>query len=149
MVSEGRRGRYNSFTAGGRPSRLERRKSTFHTHSHWKSVYHMPQTFQDTVSVACHLGIQYLWIDSLCIIQESDEDCSRESVVIGDIYANSFCTIAATSAPGNFIGFLSPRDFPDPIELCDYSTPSNPRFYVSEGSDFWSDINKGLLKNRA
>jgi hypothetical protein len=53
------------------------------------------QTFQDAIFVTRALGIRYLWIDALCIIQGDNDDWAREAGLMGEIYANSVCTIAA------------------------------------------------------
>jgi len=58
----------------------------------------LPKTFQDAVIISRQLRIQYLWIDALCIIQDSVEDWEVESSRMADIYRNSYLTIAATSA---------------------------------------------------
>ena len=58
----------------------------------------LPKTFQEAVVVTRSLGIQFLWIDSLCIIQDSLEDWRLQAVDMGDIYRNSWCNIAATAA---------------------------------------------------
>ncbi|RYP37566.1 hypothetical protein DL767_002874 [Monosporascus sp. MG133] len=55
------------------------------------------QTFQDAVKVAREIGIPYLWIDSLCIIQDDSDDWERESAIMGEIYMNSVITFAAHS----------------------------------------------------
>jgi heterokaryon incompatibility protein (HET) len=61
----------------------------------------LSKTFQDAISVTkrflVDFGIRYLWIDSLCIIQDSEIDWMRESAVMGEIYQNAFCTITATA----------------------------------------------------
>jgi len=61
----------------------------------WASL---PKTFQDAVKISRRLGLRYLWIDSLCIIQDSDEDWQKESGQMAAIYQNGFVTIAAVSA---------------------------------------------------
>ncbi|KAI9167872.1 hypothetical protein HJFPF1_04012 [Paramyrothecium foliicola] len=58
----------------------------------------LPQVFQDAIELVPKLGFRYLWIDSLCIIQDSVQDWQRESAKMADIYANSTVTIAATLA---------------------------------------------------
>jgi hypothetical protein len=58
----------------------------------------LPKTFQDAIIVTRSLGIQYLWIDSLCIIQDSEEDWRLQARDMGDIYRYSWCNIAATAA---------------------------------------------------
>lgn len=77
-------------------------------------MYTVPMTtlsnnFQDAIKVTRILGIRYLWIDSLCIIQDSMEDWLRESARMGEIYKNSVLTIAATNAADGTSGFLRNR----------------------------------------
>lgn len=62
----------------------------------WDSI---PKTFQDAIQLTRGLGVQFLWIDSLCIIQHDDKDWERESADMCNVYGNSYLTIAATSSP--------------------------------------------------
>lgn len=55
----------------------------------------LPATFQDAVKVTRSMGHQYLWIDCLCIIQDSEKDWLRECALMGDVYAGAALTIAA------------------------------------------------------
>jgi hypothetical protein len=71
---------------------------------------HLPRNFQDAVIVTRLLGIDYLWIDSVCIIQDSPADKSKEIGGMVDVYGNAWVTICATSAPNSHAGFLGPRD---------------------------------------
>ncbi|KAF2011499.1 HET-domain-containing protein [Aaosphaeria arxii CBS 175.79] len=57
--------------------------------------------FQDVVNVIRQLQVRYLWIDALCIIQDSSEDWVRESAKMSDVYANAFLTIAASAYTGD------------------------------------------------
>ncbi|KAK3356743.1 HET-domain-containing protein [Lasiosphaeria hispida] len=59
---------------------------------------HLPQTFRDAAKITRQLGHRHIWIDSLCIIQDSKSDWRTESKIMGDIYANSVCTISALTA---------------------------------------------------
>lgn len=58
----------------------------------------LSQTFKDAIVVTRQLGFQYIWIDSLCIIQDDTEDWLRESGKMGDIFESSSCTLAAVHA---------------------------------------------------
>lgn len=69
----------------------------------------LPKTFQEAIIVALRLEIRYLWIDALCIIQDDQIDWDTEAAKMGDIYQNSYLTIAATSSPSSEIPFLRPR----------------------------------------
>ncbi|KAK1758938.1 heterokaryon incompatibility protein-domain-containing protein [Echria macrotheca] len=55
----------------------------------------LPRTFQDAVVVTHNMGIQYLWIDSLCIVQDDKEDWDKESDSMHQIYSKSYLTIGA------------------------------------------------------
>ncbi|KAG4431112.1 hypothetical protein IFR05_013399 [Cadophora sp. M221] len=55
----------------------------------------VPRTVRDAIKVTRQLGIRYLWVDALCIIQGDEDDWARESAVMGQIYRQSFCTLAA------------------------------------------------------
>ena len=70
----------------------------------------LPKTFQDAIDITHRLGIRYLWIDSLCIIQDSKDDWAKESSVMGSVYQNGFCNIAATAAPDGGTGCFMERD---------------------------------------
>jgi hypothetical protein len=65
------------------------------------------QTFRDTIYVARELGCRYLWIDSLCIIQDSTEDWRSQAAVMGEIYQGAICNIAATAARDGNGGLLT------------------------------------------
>jgi hypothetical protein len=75
----------------------------------------LPKTFSDAMITAKSLGVRFLWIDSLCIIQDSSEDWSRESLLMADIYSNSACNICAVDAEDDSVGFLCDRD-PNSVE---------------------------------
>jgi hypothetical protein len=59
---------------------------------------HLPATFQDAIKFARYVGVDYLWIDSLCIIQDSKDDWEKESILMESVYSNGFCNIAAAGA---------------------------------------------------
>lgn len=87
------------------------------------SLEDMPPTFRDAVKATRKLGLRYLWIDSLCIIQNDTEDWERQSKMMGDIYYRSAVTIMAATnqaSSGNpeqeqpHEGFLSRPPAPEP-----------------------------------
>ncbi|EEU34983.1 uncharacterized protein NECHADRAFT_78531 [Fusarium vanettenii 77-13-4] len=67
----------------------------------------LPRTYRDTICVARLLGIPYVWIDSLCIIQDDGDDWARESSAMANIYENAYLTIAATSSKDSSGGLFS------------------------------------------
>ena len=52
----------------------------------------LPKTFQDAITITTKLSVQYLWIDALCIVQDSPDatEWRHEASIMGDIYANSY-----------------------------------------------------------
>ncbi|KAJ9613066.1 hypothetical protein H2200_003007 [Cladophialophora chaetospira] len=58
----------------------------------------LTKTFKDAVDVCRWLNIEYLWIDSLCILQDSVDDWSQSATEVGSIYENALLTIAATKS---------------------------------------------------
>lgn len=69
----------------------------------------LPQSFQDAIFVTRKLGLQYLWIDALCILQDVDEDWEAESAMMSSIFFHSFVTIGAAATASCLDGFLGPR----------------------------------------
>jgi hypothetical protein len=66
----------------------------------------MPPTFQDAVYTTRQLGYRYLWIDSLCIIQDDHQDWVAESTRMREYYKHAAITINCDSASGDDVGFL-------------------------------------------
>ncbi|KAK0724585.1 heterokaryon incompatibility protein-domain-containing protein [Lasiosphaeris hirsuta] len=69
----------------------------------WQEI---PQTYRDAICYARLLRVRYIWIDSLCIIQDDDEDWARESTSMNQVYGNAYLTIGATSAANPAMGIF-------------------------------------------
>ncbi|OMP88650.1 hypothetical protein BK809_0005371, partial [Diplodia seriata] len=67
-------------------------------------IANLPRTFLEAVQVARHLQVRYLWIDSLCIIQDSPHDWQTEVSRMGQIYGASHCNIAAAGSRNTAAG---------------------------------------------
>ncbi|KAF2730144.1 HET-domain-containing protein, partial [Polyplosphaeria fusca] len=66
----------------------------------------MPAVFQDFIRVARELSIDYIWIDSVCIIQDDMDDWAEEATKMAEIYENASIVVAASSAPNPGASFL-------------------------------------------
>ncbi|PVI01400.1 HET-domain-containing protein [Periconia macrospinosa] len=92
----------------------------------------LPQTFQDAFIVLKRLGARYLWIDRLCIQQDSIDDWRVESASMEEVYSNSYLTIAALGAENDEGGcFFTRQDFLDSldtIQVC-FESPQQPITY--------------------
>ena len=69
----------------------------------------LPKSIRDAIKVTEKLGYNHLWVDSLCIIQDNDEDKWLEIAKMPQIYNNAMVTIAAAVASSCDEGFLSRR----------------------------------------
>jgi hypothetical protein len=120
--------------------------------AHYKEIKFgdLPKTFRDAVAVTRGLGIRYLWIDSLCIIQGDNEDWEEESKLMHSVFANAFCTIAATSAKDSWEGFLVRRAVTQTVKLVDRRAEPPFHVYACEvGGNFHDDVVNGGLNKRA
>ena len=70
----------------------------------------LPQTFKDAVVICIRLGLRNLWIDALCILQDSEKDWYTESVKMANVFGNSLLTIKASGASNTQGGCFQPRN---------------------------------------
>lgn len=66
-------------------------------------------TLRDFVIVARKLGIFYVWVDALCIIQHDDEDFAKESVLMHRVYSHALLTVSICTNSSAQQSFLRPR----------------------------------------
>ncbi|OTA56625.1 HET-domain-containing protein [Hypoxylon sp. EC38] len=74
------------------------------------AIESFPKTFQDAIFVTRQLHCRYLWIDSLCIIQDDVEDWRYEASRMADVYGNSYVTVAATASLNSYGGLFYQHD---------------------------------------
>lgn len=58
----------------------------------------LPRTFQDAIAATSRLGLNLIWIDALCIVQDSDEDWRIESLKMSQVYARAYINLAAVAS---------------------------------------------------
>ena len=113
-------------------------------------IARVPKSFRDALKVAAKLKVRYLWIDSLCIIQDSTEDWQREASLMSDVYTNSWCNIAATKALDGRDGCFAERTLLDVSQcIIEAKWNSHPsQNYVCWIPDIWDYAvdNQNLLQ---
>jgi len=77
----------------------------------------LPATYRDAIEVTRRLEIRYIWIDSLCIIQDSIEDWQEEAKQMGSYYENCFLNISALDSSESDTGFLMQRQSFPSVQL--------------------------------
>ena len=109
----------------------------------------LPRTIQDAVAVTRGIGIRYLWIDSLCIIQDAANDKAAEMSRMHKIYGSSSCTIVAAAAHSVYDGFLLGKDTPHvPQRHLPFFTPdgSEGRVIIRKSKDAYYPYNDRINK---
>jgi Heterokaryon incompatibility protein (HET) len=72
-------------------------------------VSSLATTFRDALDITLKLGLKFIWIDSLCIVQNDPEERSEEFPKIGDVYGGAYFVIAATHATDGSVGCYKDR----------------------------------------
>ncbi|KAF5870555.1 putative heterokaryon incompatibility protein [Botrytis fragariae] len=92
------------------------------------------KTFDHAITICQKLGLDYIWIDSLCIIQDSQDDWHQRASLMDRVYKYSQCTITATAAENDTVGCFFDRD----VNIC---LPSRVKFV--QKSTYLPDATKG------
>lgn len=69
----------------------------------------LPNTFQDAILATRMLGVRYIWIDSLCIIQDNADDWAKEASLMHKVYKNAMCNLSASASRNSNEGLFRPR----------------------------------------
>ncbi|KAI2470206.1 heterokaryon incompatibility protein-domain-containing protein, partial [Annulohypoxylon bovei var. microspora] len=85
-------------------------KSTLDSLRRGLSVDVLPKTFQHSFEVIERLKVRYLWIDRLCIVQDSAEDWRAEASIMQSVYSHGLLNIAALGAADDQAGCFFNRD---------------------------------------
>ncbi|PMD34738.1 HET-domain-containing protein [Hyaloscypha variabilis F] len=107
------------------------------------SIDALPRTFCDAIEVTRRFKIRYLWVDSLCILQDSIDDWNREASQMSGVYQHAICNIAATGAVDSTEGLFFDKNL-FAIRPCKVSIPVRnsvaefKNVYVMD-YDFWDD----------
>lgn len=98
----------------------------------------LPMAFQDAIRITYDLGFRYIWIDSLCIIQDSRDDWHKESLAMGRVYLNSVLNLAATgyqNGQEGLLRFTEPREIMPPKIDCAKFNSHSPKYSVFSSFD--------------
>ncbi|KAG9196070.1 hypothetical protein G6011_01191 [Alternaria panax] len=105
---------------GDQPSKLtQENHDLYKTGIPWDTL---PRTIQDAVKTAQALGFRYIWIDSMCIIQDSREDKAMEINQMTRVYAHATLTVVNERGDRVTNGFLHARKLPSGTSLIQLRT---------------------------
>ncbi|ORY68855.1 heterokaryon incompatibility protein-domain-containing protein [Pseudomassariella vexata] len=74
------------------------------------SLNNLTATFIDAIKITRRLGISYIWIDSLCIVQDSAADWDAEASEMAAVYSSAYVTLAASGSADGTQGCRTQRD---------------------------------------
>ena len=119
VLTKGRMGKYAVLShRWGKSRKLKTERETLEEFTKSIPMSKLPLTFKDAIEVTRSLCIEYLWVDSLCIIQDDPVDWEREAATMGSVFERALCTIAAVDSidddTGVDIGLFLPRE-KDPL----------------------------------
>ncbi|KAK4958296.1 hypothetical protein LTR10_004722 [Elasticomyces elasticus] len=98
-----------SYTWGSAPPVWQTVKANLRERQYLLSYDGLPRTLQDAVTTTVKLGLRYLWIDSICICQDDDDDWAKEASRMAYIYMSAHVTIAADASKGSIAGMYNVR----------------------------------------
>lgn len=156
VVSDGQRGHYAALShCWGGLNLIQTKAATLAQYQDAIPLHQLPKSFQDAITIARKLQIPFLWIDSLCIVQDSEQDWHHESGLMSSIYRNSTLTISATGAMDGSRGCFIPEVHSEIVQLPQTFSNTGGKAYVTDGrigvyGPPWSDkVASGPLFRRA
>jgi len=94
----------------------------------WKTA---PKTLRDAILLTRFLGVRYLWVDALCIIQNDRDEWLKEGTRMADIYAGAWLVVAASTAADCTEGFFGEQVFGDETWQASFPAPKAPKHLFS------------------
>jgi Heterokaryon incompatibility protein (HET) len=127
FLSQGCKDRYATLSyCWGGPQPITLTRATVDKKQLGMPAIELPAAFQDAIKVTRNLGLRYLWIGALCIIQDDDFDKAIEMAKMDHIYQDAFVTIAAANSSRCSTSFLEtfvPQEAPEPYRFAKIDFP--------------------------
>jgi hypothetical protein len=57
----------------------------------------IPQSIRDAMQVCRNIGVRYLWVDALCIIQDDDQDKGDQIMLMDEIYGHALAVLVVAA----------------------------------------------------
>jgi hypothetical protein len=112
-----------------------------------------PPTLRDAIVITRALSIKYIWIDALCIKQDSPQDWATEAAKMGEVYSGALLTICAANSPSTLSGIFSKRKAglsENGLEWKELTTlETSAKVYLRSGSELWDhSLQNSALQTR-
>ncbi|KAH7350621.1 heterokaryon incompatibility protein-domain-containing protein [Rhexocercosporidium sp. MPI-PUGE-AT-0058] len=97
-----------------------------------------PRTLRDAIIITRALGVKYIWIDALCIKQDSREDWAAEASKMREVYSGAIVTVSASNSPSTQSGIFSTRKVGMSKIGFDWNLEEKTgKVYLRSGSELW------------
>jgi len=104
-------------------------------------VENYPATLRDAIFITRALEIKYIWIDALCIKQDSPEDWAAEAAKMGEVYSDAIISICAANSPSSRTGIFSKRRSTFLQVMLEWKSPAGAgtptKVFLRSGSELW------------
>ena len=114
----------------------------------------LSNTFRDAVRITRELGERFLWIDSLCIIQDDEDDWAKEAALMAQVYGQSYCTLAALSSHDSSQGCCVKSDIQNIGEFCEFDAedenygPNRIRIFADQPREWHTEYGDNPYRHR-
>lgn len=126
--THGDRGEYIALShCWGQSHRITTTTDNIESHKRGIPIDELPKTFRDAILLAQDLDIPYVWIDSLCIVQDDPEDWENEASRMGEVYANAYLTVAAAASTDDSTGCFPDQEIREETRLVSADTRATGR----------------------
>lgn len=91
----------------------------------------LPATLKDAAIATYRIGLRYLWIDSMCIIQDHPDDRKNEIRRMAHVYTHAHFTIVAMRGRSAGDGFLHARPLPSGASSLRYQSTTDVCHWIT------------------
>ena len=122
-------------------------------------VSKLRKLFREAIQLTRKIGLEYLWIDSFCIIQDCNSDWAKESTMMSSIYSNGICNIAATGFADGTKGLFARRrsslvepvavDVPSDLHLEEQVAYPQGQYFLYDFDVWKQEVDDAPLNRRA
>ena len=147
IVTDGRPGSWAalSYCWGGHSTFVLNKETSDSIFGGKVPLYRFPKTLRDAITVTRALGLQFLWIDALSIMQDSAEDWAAEAARMKDVYGGATITIAATNSSSTDYGIFKNRSISPgacKLEWRSSDPMESHHVFLRSSSEFWDTTMK-------
>ncbi|EEU34768.1 uncharacterized protein NECHADRAFT_82410 [Fusarium vanettenii 77-13-4] len=126
---------------------LRTTSANYEAHLNAIPIQSLPRTFQHALITTRRLGLDLIWIDSLCIIQGDEADWTREAARMGSYYSSGYVTISASWSPrpsGGCFNLSEPEFIGRRLPIPDSFNSVSVRRVLDHGSR-WPLLHRGWV----